>query len=218
MKKLLICFIIGLMLWSCADENKQPIITFDQAAKGAYVRLISETPRELDLANLASAQYSMTIEFVDLEQGTLVSQYDVNATFIDNNPGNGNNSAGPTLVKSFSSGEFGSSDRGFKGLDVTITLSELGAALGVPIDLIQANDQFRIEGSITLTDGQVFTFANSSAAVNGSAFQGHFAFTLKATCPLNSTVFTGAYTMNYLAGSFPFGIESLGDDGKTVVL
>ncbi|RLD21837.1 MAG: hypothetical protein DRI69_02995, partial [Bacteroidetes bacterium] len=77
--------VVLLMLSSCADDSLSPIITFDKAIKGSYVRLLEETPRELDLANLSSASYTYTVEFVDEEQGALVSEYEVSATFIDNN-------------------------------------------------------------------------------------------------------------------------------------
>ena len=78
-----------LMISSCADDSLSPIITFDKAIKGAYVRLLSESDRLLDLANLSTASYTYTVEFVDEAQGSLVSEYEISATFIDNNPDNG---------------------------------------------------------------------------------------------------------------------------------
>ncbi|MEZ4994235.1 MAG: hypothetical protein R2824_27680 [Saprospiraceae bacterium] len=38
-------------------------------------------------------------------------------------------------------------------------------------------------GWYAFTAGFTFTYDNSSSAVNGSAFQGHFRFTLAAGCP-----------------------------------
>ena len=215
---LMILGVVGMLLTSCKDEALAPIITFDQAGKGAYVKLLSESPRELDLANLGTAAYSYSAEFVDIDQGNLVADYTINATFVDNSPGNGDNSGGPIAVKTISSSSFTSSDRGFKAVDVSITLAELLSTFGLSADDLKANDQFRMTGAITLTDGQVFTAANSSAAVNGSAFGGHFNYTLTATCPLPDNIFTGNYTLNYVDAAFPFGAPTFGDDGRTVTL
>ena len=182
----------------CADDELKPILTFDQLGKGAYARLISESPRELDLANLGSAQYIYDIDFVDLEGGSLVSQYNIDVQFLDNNPDNGDDSAGPLTLKSFSSSEFSPSTRGNLGLSgVTITLNELLSLFGLNADNLIANDRFRILGSVTLQDGSTYSASNSSAAVNGDAFQGHFRFDLTATCPLSDNLYVGDYTLSY---------------------
>lgn len=199
MKKIIpiICAAVGVLLFSCADDSLSPIITFDKAGKGAYVKLISETPRELDLMNLGAASYSYDVEFVDIEQGNLVSQYDLKVSFVDNNPVNGDKTSGPTDLRNISSGEFTTTERGFKGASISISLSELLSLFGLTADDLLANDQFRFQGFVILTDGQVFGASNSSAAVNGSAFQGHFNYTLKATCPLRDDQFVGDYTLTY---------------------
>ena len=107
-------------------------------------------------------------------------------------------SAGPLVIKSFTPTDFTSSDRGYTDMkDISLTLAELSAALGVNTDDLLANDQFRIDGRVITSDGKEFTFDNSSAAINGSAFQGHFRFTLKVTCPLTDDLFTGSYKLSY---------------------
>jgi len=222
MKNLLIICLVGVMMTlvtSCADEEKQPIITFDQATKGAYVRLLNDTPRLLDLANLSTAQYSYDIEFVDIEQGNLVSVYEVFVSFVDNNIDNGDSSQGNELLRSISASEFGTSDRGFKSTAQTVTLSELLSLFGLAAEDIKANDQFVFDGKIILQDGASYGAENSSAAVNGSAFAGHFDYTLKATCVLPDNLFVGDYIMTYEdQGNLAFGLAPLGDDGKTVTL
>lgn len=195
-----ISFVAALLLMgtSCADEELSPIITFDKAGKGAYVKLLSETARELDLANLDAAKYTYTIEFVDEDQGNTVTNYNLSVSYVDNNPDNGDDSAGPIDLKSFSSGEFGSTERGFKGMsDVSITLNELLSAFGLAADKIKANDQFQFVTTINTSNGGTFGASNSSAAVNGTAFAGHFNYTLKATCPIPDDVFAGTYKLTW---------------------
>ena len=203
MKNLLIICLVGVMMTlvsSCADETKQPIITFDQATKGAYVKLLSETPPVLDLANLGSASYSYDVEFVDFEQGDLVSVYELFVSYVDNNPDNGDNSQGNTLWKSVSASEFGSSDRGFKSTSVAVTLTELLTLFGLSSDDLLPNDQFVFDTNIILQDGSLYGAENSSAAVNGSAFAGHFDYALTATCPLSDNLFVGDYELSYVEG------------------
>ncbi len=222
MKNLLIICLVGVMMIlvsSCADEEKQPIITFDQATKGAYVRLLDETPKLLDLANLSTASYSYDVEFVDIEQGALVSVYEIFVSFVDNNPSNGDNSQGNTLLRSISASEFGSSERGFKSTSQSVTLTELLSLFSLSADDLLANDQFVFDGNIILQDGSLYGAENSSAAVNGSAFAGHFDYTLKATCVLPDNLFVGDYVMTYVdEGNLAFGESPLGPDGQTVTL
>jgi len=219
-KILSIAFLASIvMLFSCADDNLSPILTFDKAGKGAYAKLLNETAPELDLADLGAAKYSYCVEFVDIDAGNTVSQYDINVTYVDNNPSNGDKGAGPINLRSISSGEFNSTDRNFKGSCIDITLSELLSAFGLSADDLIANDQFKFNTTVTTNEGATYGAANSDSDVNGSAFGGHFDYTLKATCPLNETIFTGNYTMNYIdKGNEAFGVEPYGDDGQTVTL
>ena len=63
------------MLFSCADDDLSPILTFDKAGKGAYAKLLNESAQELDLANLSAAQYSYCVEFVDIDAGNTCLLY-----------------------------------------------------------------------------------------------------------------------------------------------
>ena len=191
MKKLLVFLFAGLMVTSCADEDLGPIVTFDTASKGAYIKLIEEGSRLVNLFDVPGSVYTYSVEFVDFDQGNLVSEYNLDLTVVDNTPDNDNVSAGPIRLKSFSASEFGSTDRGFKGLSgISLSATELIAAAGISADQLGPNDVFRVNGSLTLQDGSVFAGSNSSAAVRGTAFAGHFDFDLTANCPSD---LTGSY-------------------------
>lgn len=177
----------GLILFfaSCADEDAKPIITFDDAGKGAYPRLISEGTRDINLFDIANSSYTYSVEFIDVDGGNLVSTYDLQYTFEDNNPDiGGDTSTGPNPLKSFSSSEFVGSAAGYKSVEnVTISANELLAAAGMSADDLGPGDVFRITGSVTTTDGQTFAAGNSSSTVQGAAFRGHFNFNMAASCP-----------------------------------
>ena len=204
-----------LMIFSCADENLSPILTFDKAGKGAYVRLLDETARDINLFDLAGSNYVYSVEFVDLEKGNLVSEYTLNLIFED---AEGGKSSGPTLFRSWSSGEFTSSPGGFKSVSgITITAAEVAAAAGISPEDIGPGDVFRFVGNITTTDGQSFGAANSSSAVNGSAFQGHFDYKLTAICPSS---LAGTYdvvtTATWCGDNTPYNTSvTFTPDGKT---
>lgn len=207
MKKLSIIIAAGLlMMTACKDDELSPIITFDKAGKGAYVRLLSLVSGEYDLANFASSAFAYEVEFVDEAQGNNVSTYDIYVSFDDNSPGNGDNSKAETLFSSFGQGDFGSSSRGYKSMAVSLPLSEAASKLGLAEADLTAGDFFVYRTELVLTDGRVFTKANSTAAVNGSAFQGFFDFDAKCTCPLPDEKFSGAYQIEYVSHSAgPFG-------------
>lgn len=139
-------------------------------------------------------QYS--VEFVDFEQGNLITQYDLNVSFTDNH--GGGTSAGPVLYRSWSASDFGTSASGFKNLEnISIPITEVAGMFGLAEADFVAGDVFTFEGSVTLVDGNVYSFDNSTSAVNGSAFQGWFKFTSKVTCPLDDVIFTGDYMLSY---------------------
>jgi len=194
----IIGFLTGLLviLSSCSSDSLKPILTFDQVGKGAYVRLTELIAGEFDLQKFSTSSYQYSVEFVDIDKGAGITQYDINVTFVDKTLPD--NSAGPKLFKSFSASEFSTSADGFKALEnVSIPLADLANLFGLSEDQFTAGDLFKFEGSITTQDGGVFTAANSSAAVNGSAFKGFFNFTAKVTCPLPDALYTGAYTLTY---------------------
>lgn len=187
MNKISLYILLGVFLFTaCKDENKAPILTFDQSTKGAYVKLVQESDRILNLSDISNAVYCMDVEFVDLEQGALVAEYNLDVTFDDNTPDNGDQSAGPVRLRSIPASSFADGPSGFKALDdVCISLTELLSAFGYGEDQLALGDVFEIDGEVVLQDGSSYRASNSSAAVNGSAFQGHFAFDLNATCPTN---------------------------------
>lgn len=213
--------IIGMILISsCANPDLKPIITFEDAGKGAYIRLVKLTTGEYDLANVASSSYEYEVEFVDLEKGATVTTFELFASFEDNNAGNGDDSKDQILYKSFSAGDFSTNANGFVGLSISIPATDIISTFGLNIDNLKAGDVFEFESVLTTTSGAKHTGALSSPAVNGAAFGGWFDFTAKITCPLDDAEFSGAYSMEYVGtpdGGFglPWGDQPEG--GWTIV-
>ena len=187
MKKLHFIIFLGsflILFTACKDDDLAPIATFDAAEKGAYVRLIEQANSDVNLYSIENSVMNYSVEFVDLEQGQLVSEYRLQLSYEDNNPENGDNSTGPVEFRNWSAADFTTNQDGFMGLeDIKITAMEAISSLGLQAEEIMSADRFRFIGSVITTSGQTFTRQNSSAAVNGSSFRGFFDFSMTAFCP-----------------------------------
>lgn len=217
--KIIVIALAAFLMSSCADPDLSPIITFDQAGKGGYVRGLDTRVGLYDNNSPSTAALDFDVEFIDSEDGGLVNNYSINVEYVDANPANGDNSVPATPYLSFGKSDFGTSVNGKVGMTLNIPLSDVAAALNLNLDDILALDEFKFTSSITLDDGQVFSQANSSAAVVGSAFQGKFNFSGIVTCPIPEDRFSGAYTMTYVGdATTAFGALPYGPDGQTVML
>lgn len=193
MTKLKISIILGaflLMVTSCADEDLAPIVTFDQATTGAYPRLLDNTSTTVNLFDIDGSQFDYTVEFVDIEQGNQVAEYVLEMTFEDNNPDNGDDSAGPLEFRRFTQDDFTTNANGFREISVSISANDAIAAAGTSADALEPGDAFVFVGRLILTDGREFADVNSAPQITGSAFRGFFDFTMTASCPSD---LTGSY-------------------------
>ena len=73
-KNYIVASLASLMVFSCADPDLGPVLTFETATVGAYVRLVELRTGEFDLANPTSSALDYSVDFVDLEDGGRVSQ------------------------------------------------------------------------------------------------------------------------------------------------
>lgn len=187
MNKNRIVLVLAALLFvtfSCKDENLAPVLTFDDAGKGAYPRRLSETDKLINLFDIAGSAYTYTIEFVDADKGNNVAEYVLDMTFVDNDPSNGDNGVGPIEFRKYTKDQFTVNANGYVAPPtVTITGTECLAAAGVSADQVSAGDNFVFTGRIVTNDGAIFAQTNSSSTIVGSAFLGHFNFTMPASCP-----------------------------------
>ncbi len=200
--------VLGLVATSCADPDLGPVLTFDIATKGAYIRLVQESSKLIDITNdqtITNSQYTYTVEFVDQNQGELVTDYIITLDYVDVT---GANSKEDIEFRSFSASEFEDFPNGFKGLsDITVTATEAISAAGIQPGDVNPGDQFIFNGSVRTEDGNEYGFSNSSAAVRGTAFSGHFRFILPAACPSS---LEGTYSFegsNFWCGAGPLSGE-----------
>jgi hypothetical protein len=181
--RLSIIVLTVLLAFGCADEDLRPILTFESADKGAYIKRVSESAKLVNVLNestINASAYTYSVEFVDVQQGKLVSEYRLDLIYRP--------VAGPNVTvtgfRTYAQSDFTDSPNGLRSLsDISITAPQILTALNKVAGDLSAGDQFTFKGYITLEDGSVFGFDNSSAAVRSSAFQSHFDFTIPAACP-----------------------------------
>ncbi|MFK7806507.1 MAG: hypothetical protein AB8F74_01780 [Saprospiraceae bacterium] len=201
MKNIIIIALIAsalLMMPSCANEELGPVVTFEKATIGAYVRFVDQRGNaEFDLANVASSAFEYDVDFVSLDGGSRVAEYIVTAQFIDNTAFKGDDSKPRSVYKTVSSSAFTPSAKGNPGTTVVVSFQELLGVFGLSEDQITASDQFALFGAVRTDDGAEYTSNNSTATIRGSAFQGFFDIPVNVTCPLPSDVFVGDYTATF---------------------
>lgn len=186
MTKLKLSIILGaiaLMVTNCADEDLQPIITFDQVTIGAYPRLVESGNSLINLFDVDGSRFDYTVEFKDGEGGQRVAEYVIEMTYEDNNPGNGDGSAGPVEFRRFTPSDFTTNENGLLEVSVSITANEAISAAGTTAEALEPGDEFNFVSRVVLQDGSVYTDANSAPQITSAAFRGFFDFTMPASCP-----------------------------------
>lgn len=184
----------GLLLTSCADEELKPIATFEDSTIGIQAALIEGGVQEIDLANPSTASVTNTV----MLRGDEAASYAIYLSFDDRDPDNGDDSKPEQLYAEFGQSDFVTvAESPYPRVTYTIAFADLIRQFNLDVDKLSAGDRFQVRTEIVSTDGRVFSAANSSAAVNGSAFSGYFSFPLIITCPLPDELFSGTYMLTY---------------------
>lgn len=182
-----IFFVALLFLFGCADDSLKPILTFEDSGKGAVIQLISESSKLINVLNestVNSSSYTYSVKFKDVNDGKNVTEYKLDLVY---DAVSGNDKT-VSSFRSYGPSDFTTAEDGLVAMTgITITGTEILSSLGLSFADLAAGDQFTFKGYITLEDGQVFGYDNSSAPVRGAAFAGHFDFTLPAACPSDLT-------------------------------
>ena len=179
--------LVMLAAFSCEDEEALPIVTFDAAGKGAYVRLVQETSRTVNIqtqADFDKFEYTYSVDFVDLTLGAAVDQYVLDLVYTSRKDPKKPVSTTKEGFRSFSGSDFSENEAGYLQLsDITFTAAEMATIAEVEQSDMVFGDDFTINGYLIMNDGSRRDGSNSSASVVGAAFRGHFDFVFSLVCP-----------------------------------
>ncbi|NER15157.1 hypothetical protein GWK08_17005 [Leptobacterium flavescens] len=199
--KLFLLSTLSIVFYGC--EGSQPIDeVFDDISRGAILRTLSAN-NSYNIFDATSA-FEAQLEESDLENGDLLSEVNLYISFVDNQDDGTDRDVAEQLFNSFAASELGISDSGLPLIDVSISLTEAVAAVGLSDGEFFGGDQFIFRFEVVLTDGRVFSSGNANSTVTGgSFFRSPFRYTVTIKCVPPAPV-PGDYTID-LEDSFGDG-------------
>jgi len=195
--KLLILPICLLFSFSCDDDEPFDFSEGD-AEFGAVPRLVSLFSDEFDLENTTEAIYSHEVEFITEDGGNNVEVYEIVVEYIDNSISNGDNSRTSEVYMNLQQEDFGTSQFGNRNAIVDISFLDLTSLLNIDPATVEPGDEFGFNSSLILNDGRVFNSDNSESFENVVGV--YFDWTVRITCPVDNSLFTGLYAISYEVG------------------
>ena len=177
--KALILGLLAMLLYSCADPDEKPILTYDDAIKGSYPRVTSTTGAAVVNPNdLSSSSYSYSVEFVDETNGVDVTEYKFTMSY---NGGSEVDMPGRTYTQT----DFTKNANGYMSIDIpAFTATEMAGLAGITVSKANAaaGDYFTVKSYLS-KGGLIFSNTNKSSTITGPAFAGVFDVTFIIECP-----------------------------------
>lgn len=180
MNKIKILFSFGLLIavTSCRDFV-EPAIPYNGFQRGTYLRTISSTG-SINFFALTSAQYSLTVESVDENDGSSVESVDV---FVARR--RANTVTPEQLITTIPKSAFAlTPESKYIRATVTIAITDALTALGLTTANINGGDFFEFRLALTDNEGLVFTNTNVSGDVaGGDYYRSPFFYRVPVVCP-----------------------------------
>ena len=198
--KALILGLLVMFSYSCEDPDEKPILTFDDALKGSYPRVIPDSETGAALVNpndLSASSYGYTIEFVDETNGTAVEEYKFTVAY---NGGAEQDMVGRTYTQT----DFTKNANGNMGMTIPdFDAAELAGAFALTITETNADngDYFTVRSYLS-KGGFIFSNKNKSSTITGPAFAGKFDTTFPVACPSEMHLGEVAYSSDLYWGGY----------------
>lgn len=202
-----------ILILSCGSDDKAiEAVLIEDIERGAVLRTLEIRNSDFNINDLNS-EFNILIEEQDIEDGNLLESVDVQISFVDNSPDNGQESIAPFIIQELLPSDFTSGANGLPIITLTYTFQELLTASSLLIDDIRCKDQFRLDLSLNLIDGRTFNTQNSAGTVvnNSGFFSSPFTYLINIVEPIDSSSFLGFYQLDTIQESengIPFGISS----------
>lgn len=162
---------------------------FNTISNGAVLRTIAETQKTFNFFDTAS-KWSITVEEQDATKGQIFKEVRLYSKHTK-----GTVTSAEKFIKSFSASSFQvAGNRDLPQGKIEISLSEALTALNIAPNGYTPADRFTMRLELVLTDGRIFTDANTSAPVTNGYFSSSFVYSVQFFCPLaNAADFNGNY-------------------------
>ena len=206
MKKQNLIYIILVALFFACDSSTDPNDNFDEDANGAWLRTVEVNPN-YNLNDINTAIYSVTLEENDILNGALLDHVDAFVTFTDNTvlEGEVDLSVPETALTTFAASEFDTSS-GKPVITHVVTALEITDFLNIEPSLLSATDVFTFRYELVLTNGEVYSVANSGTNITSTTepfYNSPFQYNVPLVCPIEATYATGTYILSSpVSGAF----------------
>ena len=157
-----------LLVVSCDSDEKTIDGVFETVERGLVLRTVNTISSSYNIFD-TSSEWGVTLEVQDAEQGNLLSEIRVFASFTDNSTNGGDLSTSETSIATLSATAFAPGPFGFPRADLTISFADALAATGIDFTDVEGGDVFNFRLEAQLTDGRVFT-NNAAGTVGGGIF------------------------------------------------
>lgn len=203
MKKLnyiIYALMLLIVVSSCKNEDSLPFEFYEDTAKGAYPRALSEEGAFfLTSPEPENSFYNFLVEFYDDNNGQNVAEYSFEVRYQ-------NLSVTPPVISdsapllTITADQFGNSPTGLPTAEGGFVFDDFLNALGMTLADVNGGDRFVLDATVTLNDGRTFTSDTTDDNIEGNAlWNGLFRriFSVLCTSELAGTL---NYTTNATGG------------------
>lgn len=214
LKVYILSALVGSWMVACSEDDKLTVEIQETVERGAVLRTVSITGGSW---NVTDDTETFTIEWEeqDIEDGDLLDEVRIFADLVDNTDDATTDPAEVQLA-TIPASEFSGGENGLPRTTYSISLAEMGAALGIGFGDYNCGDEFNLRIEMDLTDGRTITQNDVTGTVSGGSF---FASPFNYRIPLifllpSEDVYTGQYNIDFSTGFF--GVDDYLDGVYTI--
>lgn len=156
--KYLSLLLAAFLVAACGGDPELRFQSYEESEHGAFARNLGYSGTFL-LQDPAGSSIDGTVEFYSDQQGADVASYTWTVEFRANGGGNGGVNIPAVAFKTYNS--FTPSPDGLPSVTYSLGMQEALDALGLDVTDVTGGDQFRMDATVTLTDGRSFGQGNT---------------------------------------------------------
>ena len=177
----LLLVVSAIAISSCDQDPDNTIYNVLDFESGAVLRTIEVGNSVLNSSD-PNSTFSVTVQEQDREDGALMQEVQITATFQDLTSGNGTTTAGPVVVKTVPASDFTTDELGLPRATLTATFGEMTSAMGLSAADYDAGDVVIVGLNLVLTDGRVFGPSSAGSSITGGFYKSPFRYNALLTC------------------------------------
>ena len=187
MKKIITLFSLLLVTVSCQEPDTTINDVLDNYVTGAVLRGWNPTG-DYNFFAPSTSIFTVEIEEHDEQNGALMQDVQVYLAL---------NSGTEVLLRTLTSADFAVGPTGLPRHQLTVTLGESIAALGLSSSQYTGGDVINIRLQLNLTDGRSYTAKDAASSLTGSYFKSPYIYNMTIKCIPTGAV-AGDYTIDMI--------------------